>query len=66
MKVVIVDLNNPTVPIRRPITADSALMNPKENIIALKGMDKRQDGRRRANCISCKTIIDQLRVVSSG
>ena len=35
-QVVIVDLNDPNSPIRRPITADSAMMNPDSNIIALK------------------------------
>ena len=27
---------SPTAPVRRPITADSALMNPTANVIALK------------------------------
>ena len=34
--VVIVDLSQPMQPIRRPITADSALMNPVTKVIALK------------------------------
>lgn len=34
--VVIVDMANPLSPIRRPITADSALMNPNSKVIALK------------------------------
>lgn len=34
--VVVVDLANPTQPNRRTITADSAIMNPNENILALK------------------------------
>ena len=34
--VVIVDMNNPLTPLRRPITADSALMNPASQVIALK------------------------------
>ncbi|KAF9365590.1 hypothetical protein BGX34_009416 [Mortierella sp. NVP85] len=34
--VVIVDLNDPTNMIRRPITADSAIMNPVSKVIALK------------------------------
>eukprot|EP01025_Chloroclados_australasicus_P037130 TRINITY_DN3781_c1_g3_i1.p1 TRINITY_DN3781_c1_g3~~TRINITY_DN3781_c1_g3_i1.p1 ORF type:complete len:1706 (-),score=246.11 TRINITY_DN3781_c1_g3_i1:418-5535(-) len=33
---VIVDMSNPTQPVRRPITADSALMNPQQKIVALK------------------------------
>jgi hypothetical protein len=34
--VVIVDMANPTQPMKRPITADSALMNPVSKVIALK------------------------------
>lgn len=36
-QVVIVDMNDPNNVIRRPITADSAIMNPINKIIALKG-----------------------------
>jgi clathrin heavy chain len=36
-QVVIIDMNNPQALQRRPITADSAIMNPTSNIIALKG-----------------------------
>lgn len=36
-QVVIIDLANPNTPIRRPIGADSAIMHPTTNIIALKG-----------------------------
>ena len=35
--VVIIDMNMPNQPLRRPITADSALMNPNTRILALKG-----------------------------
>lgn len=35
--VVIIDMNDPTNPIRRPISADSAIMNPASKVIALKG-----------------------------
>ncbi|KAJ3372990.1 hypothetical protein HDU91_001672 [Kappamyces sp. JEL0680] len=35
-QVVIIDMNNPQGLVRRPITADSAIMNPVNNIIALK------------------------------
>jgi clathrin heavy chain len=35
--VVIVDMSMPMQPLRRPITADSALMNPNSRILALKG-----------------------------
>ena len=34
--VVIVDLAAPLTPLKRPITADSALMNPASKVIALK------------------------------
>jgi clathrin heavy chain len=37
-QVVIVDLADANNVIRRPITADSAIMHPKDKIIALKGM----------------------------
>ena len=35
--VVIIDMENPTQLIRRPISADAAIMNPKEPVLALKG-----------------------------
>ncbi|CAN6483932.1 unnamed protein product [Victoria cruziana] len=35
--VIIIDMNMPNQPLRRPITADSALMNPNSRILALKG-----------------------------
>ena len=35
--VVIVDMAMPMQPLRRPITADSAIMNPDSKILALKG-----------------------------
>ncbi|UYV79562.1 CLTC [Cordylochernes scorpioides] len=39
-QVVIVDMTNPTSPIRRPISADSAIMNPSSKVIALKAAAK--------------------------
>lgn len=36
--VVIIDMADMNNPIRRPITADSAIMNPTSKVIALKGM----------------------------
>lgn len=36
-QVVIIDLHDATNPIRRPISADSAIMNPASKVIALKG-----------------------------
>ena len=38
-QVVIIDLHDPTNPIRRPISADSAIMNPASKVIALKGKE---------------------------
>ncbi|MGH0159430.1 UNVERIFIED_CONTAM: hypothetical protein FKN15_037344 [Acipenser sinensis] len=35
-QVVIIDMNDPNTPIRRPISADSAIMNPASKVIALK------------------------------
>ncbi len=35
-QVVIIDTSDPTNPIRRPITADSAIMHPTSKVIALK------------------------------
>ena len=35
-QVVIIDLTDPNNPIRRPITADSAIMHPTSKVIALK------------------------------
>ena len=36
-QVVIIDMSDGTNPIRRPITADSAIMHPTSKVIALKG-----------------------------
>lgn len=36
-QVVIIDMADPNNPIRRPITAESAIMNPASKVIALKG-----------------------------
>jgi clathrin heavy chain len=36
--VVIIDMSMPSQPLRRPITADSALMNPASRVLALKGV----------------------------
>ena len=37
-QVVIIDMADSANPIRRPITADSAIMNPASKVIALKGV----------------------------
>lgn len=36
-QVVIIDMNDTANPTRRPISADSAIMNPASKVIALKG-----------------------------
>ena len=36
-QVVIIDMNDTANPVRRPISADSAIMNPTSKVIALKG-----------------------------
>eukprot|EP01114_Cavostelium_apophysatum_P018457 TRINITY_DN570_c0_g1_i1.p1 TRINITY_DN570_c0_g1~~TRINITY_DN570_c0_g1_i1.p1 ORF type:complete len:1701 (-),score=654.78 TRINITY_DN570_c0_g1_i1:153-5255(-) len=41
-QIVIIDLANPQNPTRRPITADSAIMNPTQNILALKANQQLQ------------------------
>lgn len=43
-QVVIIDMNDPTNPVRRPISADSAIMNPASKVIALKGKCWSRDG----------------------
>ena len=43
--VVIVDVASPSQPLKRPITADSALMNPEQRIIALKATTAESDGK---------------------
>ncbi|KAL3856703.1 hypothetical protein ACJMK2_011426 [Sinanodonta woodiana] len=43
-QVVIIDMNDTSNPIRRPISADSAIMNPASKVIALKGSQGAGDG----------------------
>jgi clathrin heavy chain len=38
-EVVIIDLNDTSNPIRRPITVDSAIMHPTSKVIALNGIN---------------------------
>ncbi|KAJ0084547.1 hypothetical protein Patl1_31071 [Pistacia atlantica] len=44
--VVVIDMNLPMQPLRRPITAESAIMNPDSRILALKGTFKYFDFTR--------------------
>ena len=46
VQVVIIDMATPTEPQRRPITADSAIMNPVSKVIALKAGNYLQVRRR--------------------
>ena len=49
-QVVIIDMADTSNPIRRPISADSAIMNPGSKVIALKGQSsarRRQTGGHR-------------------
>ena len=46
-QVVIIDMADTQNPIRRPISADSAIMNPASKVIALKGI----------NCVNFVRII---------
>lgn len=39
-QVIIIDMNDSSNPIRRPISADSAIMNPASKVIALKGNEQ--------------------------
>eukprot|EP00172_Hildenbrandia_rubra_P003693 Plantae.Rhodophyta-Hildenbrandia_rubra.ctg6205.p1 GENE.Plantae.Rhodophyta-Hildenbrandia_rubra.ctg6205~~Plantae.Rhodophyta-Hildenbrandia_rubra.ctg6205.p1 ORF type:complete len:1699 (+),score=311.37 Plantae.Rhodophyta-Hildenbrandia_rubra.ctg6205:5143-10239(+) len=41
-QVIIIDMANPAQPLRRPISADSALMNPVSKVIALKSQNTLQ------------------------
>lgn len=45
-QVVIIDMSDPGNPSRRPISADSAIMNPASKVIALKGWLAGAFGRR--------------------
>ncbi|ETE62315.1 Clathrin heavy chain 2 [Ophiophagus hannah] len=50
-QVVIVDLSDPTTPIRRPISAESAIMNPASKVIALKGTSADLFSTREGNLV---------------
>ena len=41
--VIIIDMADPMNPIKRPITADSAIMNPASKVIALKGRKQKKE-----------------------
>lgn len=56
-QVVIVDMSDPTNPIRRPISADSAIMNPASKVIALKG-------KRPARCPTFRATLRNVRETS--
>jgi len=50
-QVVIVDMADPQNPIRRPISADSAIMNPASKVIALKGKAGTEGTAACKNCL---------------
>uniref|UniRef100_A0A8C8ET90 Clathrin heavy chain n=1 Tax=Oncorhynchus tshawytscha TaxID=74940 RepID=A0A8C8ET90_ONCTS len=52
-QVVIIDMADPNNPSRRPISADSAIMNPASKVIALKVMTKKNDA---AKCLQIFNI----------
>ncbi|KAK6135795.1 hypothetical protein DH2020_030490 [Rehmannia glutinosa] len=62
--VVIIDMNMPMQPLRRPITADSALMNPNTRILALKGERSRVCGEYGKS--SCEPVSSGVRESTSG
>jgi clathrin heavy chain len=47
--VIIIDMADPNNPIKRPITADSAIMNPTSKVIALKGKENNFFKTRKKN-----------------
>ena len=52
-QVVIFDLSDPDHPIRRPISADSAIMNPASKVLALRG-----EGGLISDCLQPPHIIN--------
>ncbi len=71
-QVVIVDMSDPTNPIRRPISADSAIMNPASKVIALKGKSMYSETQSNTfrqpldekNCAVVRKIKNSLLVLS--
>ena len=51
--VIIIDMADPNNPIKRPITADSAIMNPASKVIALKGKFVEIDSDYHSICSYC-------------
>ena len=72
---VIVDMASPMTPMKRPITADSALMNPVSKVIALKAGVSGTAGdnlqvrgclqRPHAVCTKTRCWVRQMEVVCS-
>ena len=60
-QVVIIDMSDPTNPIRRPISADSAIMNPASKVIALKG---KWNSFNTVCCFGLQYIKDERRLHS--
>ena len=62
-QVVIIDMNDTANPIRRPISADSAIMNPASKVIALKGESLSDSFKHRANCENMCLLTQIFRLV---
>lgn len=59
-QVVIIDMNDSNNPIRRPISADSAIMNPASKVIALKGKFQNIKKQTWTECAMQSKIIKRI------
>lgn len=64
-QVVIIDMADPNTPIRRPISADSAIMNPASKVIALKGKAEFWYGRGHISQNQCRNYQRKQQYVTS-
>ena len=63
--VVIIDMAQPNTPLRRPITADSALMNPESKIIALKASAGGQGDSLQIFNLETKSKVKSFQIAQS-
>ena len=63
--VVIIDMEQPNAPLRRPITADSALMNPVSKIIALKASAGGQGDSLQIFNLETKSKVKSFQIAQS-
>ena len=63
--VVIIDMAQPNSPLRRPITADSALMNPNSKIIALKASAGGQGDSLQIFNLETKSKVKSFQIAQS-